>query len=205
MKKIIFVLGGGIKKEPNGRWHSTSYSDAGDKFGLDGHRLRLEAAALLWKDEPESVIVVSGGKGQLAIIPGAPTVSSVMKDELVSMGVPEEAIIEENRSANTFENLKFMAEKVMELGGAEHVVIISNDYHLPRIKTMIEINHELKAFASSVFLEFSAAEDVLLGHDSKSWKEIIEKARASDAYKKRVELEKKGVEDIKSGRYQYKN
>lgn len=190
-----------MKDAVSGKWRSTSYSDAGDKFGLDGHRLRLEAAALLWKDEPESVIVVSGGKGQLATIPDAPTVSSVMKDELESMGVPEEAIIEENRSANTFENLKFMAEKIQELGGADNIVVLSNDYHLPRIKIVIEMSPELKALVMDVVLEFASAEDILLSRDLKKWKEIIEKARTSDAYKKRAGLEKKGIEDLKNGIY----
>jgi len=98
-KTAIVILGGGLKKDADGRWRTTNYDESGDNFGVSGDRLRVVAANYLYKNNQEQLIIASGGKGQLKNIPGAPAVSEVLKRELIELGVPEEKIIEENNCA----------------------------------------------------------------------------------------------------------
>lgn len=201
MRKVIFIFGGGMVKDAvTGEWRSTSYTDAGDKFGLDGHRLRLEAAFLLWKDEPESVIVASGGKGQFKNAPGAPAVSSVMKAELVALGALPEKITEESESGNTADGVSALAD-FAEKEKPEAVVVVSNDYHLPRIKAMIEKVPRLKKILENGRLSLAGAETVLIEKNPIKWKVEIDRVYKSEAMNKRVQLEEKGIADFNSGFY----
>lgn len=198
--RVIAVLGGGLKKDADGRWRTTNYDEPGDKFGVSGDRLRVVAARYLYKSNPEQIIITSGGKGQLKDIPGAPTVSEVLRRELIELGVSEEMIIEENNSGNSYEQLreikKIIGEK--ELKG---IGFLSNDWHLPRIKAMIEQFEELKEILDLTKIEFLSAEKICLEYDKEAWQEIIERAYKSEGLKERIKREQKGIQDIKQGRY----
>lgn len=201
-KTAIVILGGGLKKDETGQWRTTNYDEPGDNFGVSGDRLRVVAAGYLYKNNPEQIIIASGGKGHLKDIPDAPTVAEVLKKELIELGIPEEVIIKEN-SGNTFQQLQEL-KKIINKKGLKNIGLLSNEWHLPRIKAMLEQFKELKQIFDLTKVEFLSAEKICLEYDRETWQEIIEQAYQNEELKKRIELEQKGVQDIKKGRYKIK-
>ena len=64
-------------------------------------RAEIELAFEWWKKFPEAVLIMSTGDNQRLGIPN----SKVMADYAVSLGLPRENVIEEERSWNTYTNL----------------------------------------------------------------------------------------------------
>ena len=199
-KTAIVILGGGLKKDETGKWRTTNYDEPDDNFGVSGDRLRVVAAGYLYKNNPEQIIIASGGKGQLKDIPDAPTVSEVLRKELMELGVPEKIIIEEKNSGNTYQQLQEI-KKIINDKKLKNIGILSNEWHLPRTKEMMETLPELKEIFNLTKVEFLSAEKICLEYDRETWQEIIEQAYQSEELKKQIELEQKGVQDIKEGRY----
>jgi len=86
---------------------------------------RLNKAIEYHLQNPDAVIVVAGGQGG-----GSITEAEAMRRFLVDRGVPNELIFKENRSTNTYENIKFSKEILDALFGEDYrVVIITNDFH----------------------------------------------------------------------------
>ncbi len=74
------------------------------------------------------IFVTSGGKGPGEVI----SESLSMKNYLMSKGVPEERIVEENRSANTFENMKFSKEIILAEDPDAKIAFSTTNYHVFR-------------------------------------------------------------------------
>ncbi len=74
------------------------------------------------------VFVASGGQGPDEPIPE----SAAMKRYLLEHGVPEARIIEEDRSTDTFENMKFSKEKIWEIMPNAKVAFSTTNYHVFR-------------------------------------------------------------------------
>jgi len=202
-KKAIIILGGGlVKDKQTDRWRTTNY-DEGDNFGVQGDRLRVIAADYLFKDNPEQVIIALGGKGQLKDIPDAPTVSEVIEKELLELEVPGEKIIKEEESGNSWQQLMGMKKLINELG-LEDCKIISNKFHLPRLKAMAELDSDLKKIMDSSNIDFKSAEEILLKYNPEEWQNEIESVYKSEAMKERIKMEEKGIKDIKDGKYKLK-
>ena len=91
-------------------------------------RLRLDAAIKLLDEYPDVKCVVSGGKGSDEKISEA----ECMKNYLVEKGISQDRIIVEDKSATTFENMKFTMEKLDELGISRDITIVTDGYHLYR-------------------------------------------------------------------------
>lgn len=199
-KEAIAVIGGCIRRDKEGEWHSTGFNEPGDNFGVTGDKIRVIASSFLYHDNPEQFIIACGGRGQLSKIEGSVPVAAVLKKELTELGVPEEKILEENESGNTFEQLREL-KRVAEEMRLEKISIISNRYHLPRIEAMMEFFPELKGLIESVKVEFVEAESVAIEHNREKWEEIIKTAYESEEMGKRISSEQKGVEDIKEGKY----
>ncbi len=76
----------------------------------------------------ELVFVTSGGQG-----PDEPVSESAsMKQYLLGQGVPEERIIEEDRSTDTFENMKYSKEKIWAADPSGKVAFATTNYHVFR-------------------------------------------------------------------------
>lgn len=92
-------------------------------------RYRLEAAVDYHQKNPHTFIIVSGGQGHGEKISEA----KAMKDYLVARGVDESLIIEEDKSTNTSENIRF-SKQIIESRTKENydVVIITNGFHCYR-------------------------------------------------------------------------
>ena len=74
------------------------------------------------------IFITSGGQGPDEPIPE----SASMKQYLLEQGIPEERIIEENRSTNTRENMMFSKEKIREINPNGKVAFSTTHYHLFR-------------------------------------------------------------------------
>ena len=200
---IIAVIGGGLAKDRRGGWRTTRFSDRGDAYGALGDRLRVLAAAALWRKNKTALVVALGGKGQLSGIKGAPPVARVIKGELVAMGVPVKQIITEQKSGTTHESL-FALKNFLKKSDIKKVCLISNQYHLPRIKIMIKNLPELQAIFSVHQVKPTAAEEILVTQEPGVWKKKIALAYRSKKMTKRLVLEEKGIKDLKSGRYKFR-
>lgn len=88
---------------------------------------RIDKAIKLWRRRPQEVtLIMSGGQGPDEVI----SEGEAMKAYALRQGVPQSAILVDNQSRNTHENLQF-SYKLMEKG-REDFVIVTNYYHLLR-------------------------------------------------------------------------
>lgn len=201
--KYVAVLGGGLRQNPDGSWR-TCRLEEGDNYGITGDQLRVIAASLLYKDSvkinKDLKIIASGGKGQYANIDKCPTVAEVIEKELIDLGVPRDRIIKEDKAGSSYQQLVNILEIFLK-NDQQDSVIISNDWHLPRIQAMIESRSELSGLKNSIL---AGAEGVLVAMEPETWKERIEKSRQTEDYRKRLEIEKNGTEQIKNGDYKFK-
>ncbi|ADG05245.1 YdcF family protein [Kyrpidia tusciae] len=90
-------------------------------------RARLEAGLDLYRRGYAPRILVSGGQRR----PGAPSEADVMADYLRVRGVPPRALIVEDLSSDTVENLLF-SSRLMKIHGWRRAVVVTSAYHLPR-------------------------------------------------------------------------
>lgn len=74
------------------------------------------------------IFVTSGGQGPDEPIPE----SASMKRYLMEQGVPEARIVEEDRSTDTRENMKFSKEKIWEIDPGGKVAFATTNYHVFR-------------------------------------------------------------------------
>jgi len=200
-KKAIFILGGALN-QVGGRWRTTGFQD-GDEFGVTGDRLRVIAAEYLYQDNPDLKIIVSGGRGQYQGRSEMPTIAEVLKQELIERGVPSGNIILEDKSGNTWEQLQAL-KSLLAQKKINDVAIISNEYHLPRIKAMIEnLDLGLAQMLQENKIKLLAAEQVLVERKPE-WKKEIDEAYQLPGMAERIALEKKGVRDIQEGKYKLK-
>lgn len=89
-------------------------------------RYRLDKAADYLKENPETVCIVSGGKGPNETVPEA----DGMRDYLISQGIASSRIITENRSGNTIQNILY-SKQLMRSPDAS-VGIVTNNFHVYR-------------------------------------------------------------------------
>lgn len=92
---------------------------------------RLDKGIELWRDQGgQGTIVVSGGQGPDEVVSEA----QAMHGYLVHHGVPETAILDENRSTNTMENLHY-SKALMDArstGRLYRCVVVTSDFHVFR-------------------------------------------------------------------------
>ena len=87
---------------------------------------RLDAAAEAYRKHP-CIIVVCGAQGSDE--PDAE--AHVMRRVLIEQGIPEDAVLMDDTSFNTRQNL-LRAASLLEGKKAETVLVVTSDYHLPR-------------------------------------------------------------------------
>ena len=193
-KQALFVLGGWPQPDARGAWHSSLFDNGGI-----GDRLRVEAAAVLYRSRPQ-LIVVTGGKGKLAHLAEAVPCASVMKGELIELGVSAADIAEELDAGNTCEQLQFIKTAFARLP-VTSLRILSNRYHLPRIGAFLSSDEQLREWCARGCVRVLAAEEILLDHDPARWQKLIAEAYASPAMQERVQQEERGIRDICAGTY----
>ncbi len=91
---------------------------------------RLDTAIAYAQENPEAVIVVSGGQGPQEAIPEA----HAMRDYLIGHGISESRILVEDQSRSThqnFANAKLLLDERFG-AGSYTTVFVTNDYHILR-------------------------------------------------------------------------
>jgi uncharacterized SAM-binding protein YcdF (DUF218 family) len=115
----IVVLGGGISPA-----HPPEQPEPGLNEGAD----RIWKAARMWKRGVAPRIIVSGGSF-LAQHGGPPiTEADAMREFLMDLGVPADAITDEGQALNTIENIR----NVRTIIGNGKVALVTSAYHMPR-------------------------------------------------------------------------
>ena len=117
-KDYIIILGCGIK------------NDATPTPLLRGRLDRALAFAQAQEAETGKApaFITSGGQGADEPV----SESTVMKRYLLDHGIPAERIIEENRSVNTAENMRFSKEKIIARNPGAKVAFSTTNYHVFR-------------------------------------------------------------------------
>lgn len=113
-EKAIIVLGAGLRGEQV----------------TDLLRRRLDTAYNAWLQNPEALLVVTGGQGPRETIPEA----HAMQRYLLAKGVPAQKIIVEDKSTSTEENLTFARNLLQQAGISpqQPVAVVTNAFHCYR-------------------------------------------------------------------------
>lgn len=110
---VVIVLGAGLRGEKPTRVL----------------RNRLDTAIDYLKQNPKTVAIVSGGKGEGEHISEA----QAMARYLLEAGIPQERCILEDQSTSTKENFQFSGEIITQLFGSEaSIVFVTTDFHIYR-------------------------------------------------------------------------
>lgn len=108
---------------------------------------RVEKAYTLYKEGLVKKIVVTGGVGDSDTI----SEGEWEMNRLLELGVRKEDILLEDKSKNTFENIKF-AKELMDKKNLNTAIIVSNSFHLRRAEFLAK-NQNMKVSLSGVFDE----------------------------------------------------
>ncbi len=114
----VIVLGGGVRP---------ALSAAREGFSINEAGARLIEAAALAQRFPNARIVFSGGSASLA--PDAPTEAQSVRLMLPAMGVPLSRVTIEDRSRNTQENARYVAQIVQ---ADRRWLLVTSAFHMPR-------------------------------------------------------------------------
>jgi uncharacterized SAM-binding protein YcdF (DUF218 family) len=91
-------------------------------------RRRTLTAARLWQAGEVTAILCCGGLGR-----HPPTEAAAMRDLLLAEGVPDAAILLEDRSTTTAENIA-LALPILRARGETRVIVVTDWYHAPRAR-----------------------------------------------------------------------
>jgi len=98
-------------------------------------RERLDTGLKFIRENPDTVVILSGGQGADEIMPE----SQVMYNYLESHGADMKNVYQENRSTNTRENLQFSGDLAESLGlDRTKVTIITSEFHIARAEYIAE-------------------------------------------------------------------
>lgn len=98
---------------------------------------RLETALDYLEEDPDVLVVVSGGQGSNEPVSEA----ACMAGWLEERGISEDRIFQEDQSSNTKENLIFSKDLLAREGidvGETDVLVVSNGFHLTRARMLAE-------------------------------------------------------------------
>jgi len=102
-------------------------------LALGSHDLRVaERAAQLYLEGWAPLLVCSGGLGNLTSGIWTESEADKFADIAINMGVPESAVLVENKSTNTGENIAFTATLLKEKGILPHSFIIVQKPYMER-------------------------------------------------------------------------
>lgn len=107
-------------------------------------RKRIEAAYGYLSENPDVICIASGGKGDDEPMSEA----QCIKQELARMGISPDRIICEDRSVNTYENIRNSLEIIDSLGEERRAVIVTSEFHQLRA-SMIAKKQGLEAYSVS--------------------------------------------------------
>lgn len=120
---------------------------------------RLDAAYNYLIDNPDTIAIVTGGKGTDEKCSEA----SAMYDYLISKGISSERIIKEDKATDTVENIKFSMDYIDNLSS---VGIVTSNFHLYRAcqiakKLGISNAKPISAKAPALFVPHNVLREIL--------------------------------------------
>jgi uncharacterized SAM-binding protein YcdF (DUF218 family) len=122
--KTAIVLGGGVYHDKEN-----------DKVKYGANADRYLSVLQLYKSGKITRILVAGGPANY-LEPWAKE-SEIIKDLYVLCGIPEENILVENRSLNTYENTLY-SKQILEQIGEEKFLLITSSSHIKRAQACFE-------------------------------------------------------------------
>ncbi|MGG3466124.1 YdcF family protein [Neobacillus pocheonensis] len=120
---------------------------------------RVEKAAELFHQGYGKYFVISGGT-----IYNDVTAARLMKEHALKLGVPESAIILEERADSTYENAHF-TRQILKSYPIHSAIVVSSNYHMKRVKMIFDRDFK----NSEIKLYYSGAKDRYFNR-AKWWK-----------------------------------
>ncbi len=118
----IVLLGGAVRGE-------VSADTLADMSGVGD---RLIFATALFKAGKAPLVLVTGGAPE-----GEVAQAALIRDILVTMGVPQEKVVLETRNRATSDNRRFTSETLAEMGVAS-ILLVTSAFHMPRAMMVFE-------------------------------------------------------------------
>jgi len=125
--EFIFVLGGG---------YEVGATPPEDFLGTESTR-RVNAASILWRKYPDSLVVFSGGQPGTENERAATRHGELSSEHAVSLGLAESRIIIESVSLNTRAH-PIEALKLSGVSQDTKIAIVTSDFHLRRARGAFE-------------------------------------------------------------------
>lgn len=92
-------------------------------------RMRLDRTVEYYNQNPNTIVVVSGGQGMQESV----TEAEAMQKYLVEKGIPSENILKEENAENTYQNFEYSKQILDEYFKTDYsITFITNDYHILR-------------------------------------------------------------------------
>lgn len=124
--EIIVVLGGGTE----------SFGPPRQGVELNGAGDRLLQAARLYREGAASKILLSGGNiTWLGNRPSTP--AEEMQEIMLFLGVPQDALVLQTKSQNTYEDALYSAE-ILRANGIDRILLVTSAAHMPRSVALFE-------------------------------------------------------------------
>lgn len=131
-----------------------------------GYEERVEYAVRLYKEGYAKRLVFSSGYMYIFKEP------LVMKALAVSLGVPDNVIILEDRGANTYENIKFVTEVLNEKGW-NRILLVSSPYHMRRASLVFDkITKKIKTYYTPIPKSIFYSQEDRDSYGRKIWKKV---------------------------------
>lgn len=119
----IIILGGAVDTHISTGRHDAALTDSAE---------RMTAAAGLSRQFPDAKIIFTGGVGTLGgQIWGDTTEADAARQLFQSFGIPDERMLFESRSRDTYENAQFTYQLLKPAPGQTYLLVTSG-YHMPR-------------------------------------------------------------------------
>lgn len=211
--RAIFILSASEREtgKTEKRYRPDSYGDLDNKSLLAGGHARVIAAAEIGKYFPDIKLITDSAPEKTE-----ESLAKIYADELKRLGIPEAQIDLEEKSIDTVTELVEMM-KIARTNNWEKVAVLTSGYHVERVSEMLshlkeimenmgrrdgEFDNAWEYFDKGNKLEvrFLSAEEILPLRNI-IYQKIIDIVRNSEAYRKRVAAEKRGIQQIKEGTY----
>ncbi len=109
-------------------------------------KLRLDKAFEILEENPEAIAITTGAKS----IGDENSESYVSKEYLVGLGIDESRIFLEEKSTDTYQNIKF-AKEILGEDYNGNTIAVSNDFHLYRARSLLALN-DLTPYGAEISL-----------------------------------------------------
>jgi uncharacterized SAM-binding protein YcdF (DUF218 family) len=212
----VIILGGGLQKT-GGKFYPTDYRHE-DEFGMLGAGMRMVTATEMYIESQTRNFVFATGvtdKNRAKFGDNVPTEAEIYEEKFLRVieglkkrpdyktkleNLPPPNVIKEDKSFNTASNIEEIS-KIIKKQGWQNVRIVSSKYHIPRIKALYEHAQNNDLELKNVKIEFISAEDFVINKKPGRYDKTIKQYYQTDAAKRRLESEARGLHDLQHGTY----